>query len=166
MSLVHLTSFDPARPSARSPRRRGGVDQRRAARAGRGAILESVRRRSARRRSARQQQQQQYNPFGGFFGGPQEEAGGAEARTIRGTTGAAPRAESAAAITSPILVLGDAMADWLAYGLEDAFSEKPEFGIVRKHRTYAGLVRYDPRRDVEWPQIVREAIAADKPNSS
>ena len=55
------------------------------------------------------------------------------------------------------------MADWLAYGLEDAFSEKPEFGIVRKHRTYAGLVRYDPRRDVEWPQIVREAIAADKP---
>ena len=55
------------------------------------------------------------------------------------------------------------MADWLAYGLEDAFSERPEFGVVRKHRTFAGLVRYDPRRDVEWPQIVREAIAADKP---
>ena len=55
------------------------------------------------------------------------------------------------------------MAEWLAYGLEDAFSERPEFGIVRRHRTYAGLVRYDPRREVEWPQIVREAIAADKP---
>ena len=55
------------------------------------------------------------------------------------------------------------MADWIAYGLEDAFSERPEFGIVRKHRTFTGLVRYDPRRDVEWPQIVREAIAADKP---
>ena len=55
------------------------------------------------------------------------------------------------------------MAEWLAYGLEDAFSEKPEFGVVRKHRSFAGLVRYDPRRDVEWPQIVREAIAADKP---
>ena len=56
--------------------------------------------------------------------------------------------ESSAAITSPILVLGDAMADWLAYGLEDAFSERPEFGVVRKHRTYAGLVRYD--RGATW----------------
>src|SRR6188508_143032 len=99
------------------------------------------------------QPQQQYNPFGGFFGGPQEQKKAAPRRIPL----------SGAAITSPILVLGDAMADWLAYGLEDAFSEKPEFGIVRKHRTYAGLVRYDPRRDVEWPQIVREAIAADKP---
>ena len=110
------------------------------------------------------QPQQQYNPFGGFFGGPQEQKKAAP-KADYSSAPPAPRraAESAAAITSPILVLGDAMADWLAYGLEDAFSEKPEFGIVRKHRTYAGLVRYDPRRDVEWPQIVREAIAADKP---
>src|SRR5262249_47077519 len=34
-----------------------------------------------------------------------------------------------------IVVMGDANADWLAYGLEEAFSEKPEIGIVRKHRT-------------------------------
>ena len=59
--------------------------------------------------------------------------------------------------------MGDAMADWLAYGLEDAFSEKPEIGIVRKHRTDSGLIRYDARRDVEWPQVVREIIAAEKP---
>jgi len=26
---------------------------------------------------------------------------------------------------APILVLGDAMADWLAYGLEDAYAEQP-----------------------------------------
>ena len=37
--------------------------------------------------------------------------------------------------TTNIVVMGDANADWLAYGLEDAFSEKPEFGVVRKHRT-------------------------------
>src|SRR5262245_30773467 len=37
--------------------------------------------------------------------------------------------------TTPIVVMGDANADWLAYGLEDAFSENPEVGIVRKHRT-------------------------------
>jgi hypothetical protein len=55
------------------------------------------------------------------------------------------------------------MADWLAYGLEEAFAETPEMAIVRKHRTISGLIRYDTRRDVEWPQIVKEMIAADKP---
>src|SRR5216683_297776 len=34
-----------------------------------------------------------------------------------------------------ILVLGDAMADWLAYGLEDAYSEQLDMGVVRKHKT-------------------------------
>src|SRR5262249_32958037 len=53
--------------------------------------------------------------------------------------------------------------DWLAYGLEDAFSENPEVGIVRKHRTDSGLIRYDQRRDLEWPQVAREIIAAEKP---
>jgi uncharacterized protein len=65
--------------------------------------------------------------------------------------------------TAPIVVMGDANADWLAYGLEDAFSENPEVGIVRKHRTDSGLIRYDQRRDLEWPQVVREIIAAEKP---
>ena len=59
--------------------------------------------------------------------------------------------------------MGDANADWLAYGLEDAFSEKPEIGIVRKHRTDSGLIRYDQRKDTEWPQVAREIIAAEKP---
>jgi hypothetical protein len=113
------------------------------------------------------QQQQQYNPFGGFFGSgpgdrrPQQQQPKVDSSSAPPAARRSP--ESTAAINSPILVLGDAMADWLAYGLEDAFSERPEFGVVRKHRTFAGLIRYDPRRDVEWPQIVREAIAADKP---
>jgi hypothetical protein len=62
-----------------------------------------------------------------------------------------------------ILVMGDANADWLAYGLEDAYSEKPEIAVVRKHRTDSGLIRYDPRRDVEWAQMARDIIAAEKP---
>ena len=33
-----------------------------------------------------------------------------------------------------ILVLGDAMADWLAYGLEDAYAEQLEMGVIRRHR--------------------------------
>ena len=65
--------------------------------------------------------------------------------------------------TTNIVVMGDAMADWLALGLEEAFSEKPEIGIVRKHRTESGLIRYDQRRDIEWPQIAKEIIAAEKP---
>jgi hypothetical protein len=59
--------------------------------------------------------------------------------------------------------MGDANADWLAFGLEDAFSEKPEIGIVRKHRTDSGLIRYDQRRESEWPQVAREIIAAERP---
>jgi hypothetical protein len=110
-------------------------------------------------------QQQQYNPFGsgGWFGSGPEKKAQPKVDYSSAPPAARRTAESTALITSPILVLGDAMAEWLAYGLEDAFSEKPEFGVVRKHRSSAGLVRYDPRRDVEWPQIVREAIAADKP---
>ena len=65
--------------------------------------------------------------------------------------------------TSTIVVMGDANADWLAYGLEEAFSENPEIGIVRKHRTDSGLIRYDGRRDSEWAQVAREIITAEKP---
>ena len=66
-------------------------------------------------------------------------------------------------VANTIVVVGDGMADWLAYGLEDAFTENPEFAILRRHRTTSGLIRYDPRRDVEWPQAIKEIIAADKP---
>jgi hypothetical protein len=132
-------------------------------------------------RPRQQPRQQEFNPFGGgdWWGGgggrrrpepsqrsrsrPQPQR---QPAVIPDHTHAPPparRAADAVAVTSPILVLGDGMADWLAYGLEDAFAEKPEFGIVRKHRAYSGLVRYDPKRDVEWPQVIRESVAADRP---
>ena len=41
-----------------------------------------------------------------------------------------------------VLVLGDAMADWLASGLEDAYAEQPDMGVIRKHKTVSGLIRY------------------------
>jgi hypothetical protein len=76
----------------------------------------------------------------------------------------APAATPKKEATTHIVVMGDAMADWLAYGLEDAYSEKPDVGIVRKHRTDSGLIRYDPRRDnVDWAQTIRETVAAEKP---
>ena len=70
-------------------------------------------------------------------------------------------------ITS-ILVLGDAMADWLAYGLEQAYVDSPEIGILRRQRTNSGLVRAENRNDPrgeypDWPQAARELIASQKP---
>ena len=65
--------------------------------------------------------------------------------------------------TVSILVMGDANADWLAYGLDEVYAEKPEISVVRKHRTNSGLIRYDPRRDTEWTQTAREILAAEKP---
>jgi len=63
-----------------------------------------------------------------------------------------------------VLVLGDSMADWLAYGLEDALGEPPDLAVVRKNRASSGLIRYDSRNEKEdWVQVVREAIAATKP---
>ena len=44
-----------------------------------------------------------------------------------------------------VLVLGDAMADWLAYGLEDAYAERPDMGVIRKHKTVSGLIKYQRR---------------------
>jgi hypothetical protein len=76
------------------------------------------------------------------------------------------RKPDAAPLTS-VLVLGDSMADWLAYGLEQAASESPDIGILRRHRSYSGLIRLevksDPRGDYpDWPQAAREMLAAEK----
>src|SRR5262245_54216700 len=102
-----------------------------------------------------------FNPFGGLFGGspPQQ----APAVDYSRAPPPPQRRVDPAAATTTLVVVGDSMADWLAYGLEEAFAETPEMAIVRKHRTGSGLIRYDTRRDVEWPQVVKEAIAADKP---
>jgi hypothetical protein len=67
--------------------------------------------------------------------------------------------------TATVLVMGDSMADWLAYGLEDAFTDTPEIGIVRKHRTYSGLIRYDTRNDMDWARVARDILAAEKPGA-
>jgi hypothetical protein len=63
-----------------------------------------------------------------------------------------------------VLVLGDSMADWLAYGLEDALSDSSEIGVVRKPRAGSGLVRSDAHNEAkDWAQLAREAITVTKP---
>jgi hypothetical protein len=119
----------------------------------------------------RPRQQQNYNPFGGWFEqrpyqrdrdrGYYRDRGDREA-PVDFSQAPKPEQKKAEATTN-IVVLGDANADWLAYGLEDAFSERPEFGIVRKHSPQSGLIRYGGRGEQEWPQVAREIIAAEKP---
>jgi uncharacterized protein len=124
--------------------------------------------------------QQPYNPYGGLWGDRQWGYGGYGQRERPSSPrqrerprevekeqppdySHAPPATPRKDATVKVVVMGDANADWLAFGLEDAFSEKPEIGIVRKHGTDSGLIRYDQRRDSEWPQVAREIIAAEKP---
>src|SRR3989304_2535794 len=73
-----------------------------------------------------------------------------------------PKAETVEPTTS-VVVMGDGMADWLAYGLEEAFADAPEIGIVRKHKTHSGLLRYDARNDLDWWHVARDILGQEKP---
>jgi uncharacterized protein len=65
-----------------------------------------------------------------------------------------------------VLVIGDQNADWLAYGLEEALSDTPQVGVVRRIKPYAGLIRYEPRADSpDWSQALKEVLAAEKPSA-
>lgn len=65
-----------------------------------------------------------------------------------------------------VLVLGDAMADWLAYGLEDAYSEQPDMGVIRKHKTVSGLIRYQPRGEpADWAAAAKGILATEQPDA-
>lgn len=78
-------------------------------------------------------------------------------------TRAPPPSRKADNAAKSVIVFGDSMADWLGYGLEEAFSETPEIGIVRKPRTVSGLVRNEARSDsVDWVQSAKEILAAEK----
>jgi uncharacterized protein len=78
-------------------------------------------------------------------------------------TRAPPPKKQDAAPAMSVMVMGDSLADWLAYGLEDAFSETPEIGVVRKHRAYSGLIKGETKAEsYDWPQAAREILAAEK----
>jgi len=102
-----------------------------------------------------QQQQQQWSPFG--FEQPRQQP-------VDSSRAPAPRRADVTPATK-IMVFGDSMADWLAYGLEDAFADTPEIGVLRKHRTNSGLIRVDVRGEsYDWPSAARDLLNADKPD--
>ena len=64
-----------------------------------------------------------------------------------------------------ILVLGDGMADWLAYGLEDAYTEQPDMGVIRKVRNTSGLIKYQPKGDPsDWAAAAKVILSTEKPD--
>jgi hypothetical protein len=105
-----------------------------------------------------------FPPFsdGGVFGGDQRQAPPPRAENFSKPPAPAPRDTPA---EQNVMVIGDAMADWLSYGLEDALSETPELGVVRKAKTYSGLIRYQPKGDpVDWAAAAKGILATEKPD--
>ena len=65
-----------------------------------------------------------------------------------------------------VLVLGDGMADWLAYGLEDAYVEQPDMGVIRRNKTVSGLIKYQPKGDpADWAAAAKGILAVEKPDA-
>ena len=62
-----------------------------------------------------------------------------------------------------VLVLGDGMADWLAYGLEDAYADQPDMGVIRRHKTVSGLIKYQPKGEpADWAAAAKGILATEK----
>ncbi len=118
------------------------------------------------RRPAQQQQPHRgggfFSNFGDTFGpGPAQQ----QAPRPQDFSRAPPPAKREAPADRNVLVLGDAMADWLAYGLEDALSETPELGVIRKHKTVSGLIKYQPKGEPsDWAAAAKGILATEKPD--
>src|SRR6516225_7690755 len=64
------------------------------------------------------------------------------------------------------VVVGDSLADWLGYGLDELYADQPEIGVERKIRPSSGLVRYDAKNEtLDWPQAIKDALANEKPDA-
>jgi hypothetical protein len=107
---------------------------------------------------------------GGWFGGDlfapfQQQA---PRRPVENYSKAPPpeKRDNAAVPDRNVLVLGDGMADWLAYGLEDAYADQPEMGVIRKHKTVSGLISYQPKGDpADWAAAAKGILATEKPDA-
>jgi hypothetical protein len=113
---------------------------------------------------------QQRGFFGGgfpFFGGPGSNPfAQPQQRQPAEALNPPPQKKYETPPSSTVAVIGDTMADWLAYGLEEALSDTPDVGVVRYIRQTSGLVRYDPKNDqLEWSASVKDILGTDKPSA-
>ena len=64
-----------------------------------------------------------------------------------------------------VMVMGDGMADWLASGLEDAYVEQPDMGVIRKAKNTSGLIKYQPKGEpADWAAAAKGILATEKPD--
>jgi uncharacterized protein len=64
-----------------------------------------------------------------------------------------------------VMVMGDGMADWLASGLEDAYTDQPDMGVIRKAKNISGLIKYQPKGDpADWAAAAKGILATEKPD--
>src|SRR5947209_1680717 len=111
-------------------------------------------------RRNRQFQQPANQPFSPFGYGDQPQRQG----PVESSRAPAPRKPDTPPTTN-VLVFGDAMSEWLSYGLEEAFAETPEIGVTRKPRVNTGLIRTEQRGEsYDWPSAARESLNAEKPD--
>src|SRR5947209_5746079 len=97
-----------------------------------------------------------FNPFSGFMRPP----------PVADSTKAPSSRKLETPPTTTVVIVGDSMADWLGYGLDEIYADQPDIGIERKIRPSAGLIRYDSKNEaLDWPQTIREALANGKPNA-
>jgi uncharacterized protein len=97
------------------------------------------------------------NPYGSFIRPPQQ---------VESIKPPPPRKQDTPP-TSTVMVIGDSLAEWLAYGLEETYAtDAPDIGVERNIHPTSGLVRYDPRNDtLDWSQAVKDALATEKPSA-
>jgi hypothetical protein len=118
--------------------------------------------------------------FGGFgfpfysnpwFGQPAPRSWGPRYHDIQRNR--APRDRDTTSITTPPpphkpevnpaktgVVIGDSMAEWLAYGLEQTYAESPDLGVARKVRGSIGLI---DRCKGELRKFVEQSLTNEKP---
>ncbi len=104
-------------------------------------------------------------PQGGFFSPFGDQFPGQPPPQVVDSSRAPPPAKRATPAEKNVYVLGDAMADWLAYGLEDALLDTPELGVVRKANRVSGLIKYQPRGEPsDWAAAAKQILATEKPD--
>jgi uncharacterized protein len=109
------------------------------------------------------------NNNGGWFGGDlfapfQQQA---PRRVVREDFSKAPAPEKRESVPERnVMVLGDGMADWLAHGLENAYVEQPDMGVVRKAKANSGLIKYQPKGEpADWAAAAKGILATEKPDA-
>ncbi|MGE0565737.1 MAG: GDSL-type esterase/lipase family protein, partial [Pseudolabrys sp.] len=101
--------------------------------------------------------------FGGGRGMPVYEPNRGSQSESGASSGRAPAPKkSETTPTLTVTVFGDSMADWLAAGLEDAFEDSPEIGIIRKVKIGSGLLRYEARSDLDWWHVAKDMLEKEK----